>query len=1410
MNSRAIELNRSRKSMLQNEAAFPGEAVNTIAIRMDFPGRGAQAVCHAVDQVTEHTGVFQLRLRKNETGALVLADAGTGAAFYSGGPKSGHCITEEKKSREQAEERCRQLEAEPFPGFPDCALWEARAIPVTEGGTLLSLRFHHVLLDGYSMCQIAQRILDALSGEETEDLPADREQPEKEVDEERERDFWLEYFRGASFQESLLPGHARGCRRTCFRYEIPEDLEGQISRFAAEQGITAASVFAGALAWYLAGAGQSRDAVFLMPRLNRDLPEERRAVGCRTLVVPVRVPTEETDRFSDLCRRALEQGRRASAHRQYGLDRILKDLQKEGLAGGALSQYTLNIYQPELRVQEPCRISLSMDGAMHNHLTINLTRLQGRYAICYDGRDGIYGAEQVERFHEAFLAILRKGTGENPAVRELPLTGAREAELLRNIRGRRIPLDPGETIPSLFRRAAEQYGARPALYAGADSLTYEELDRLSNRVANGLLEQGIGSGCRVLYLLNRDIRLIPVMLGIAKSGAAFIPVDPQYPRERIDYIFENSQAACLISSAQVEGSDRFSYVEAEKLLAHADDSDPRIVIPQEQTAYCIYTSGTTGRPKGVMLSHRGIVNITRPENNPFNRDICRNCRGIVAIGSVCFDISLFEIFVPLFSGRFVEFAPERAMADPEALAGLIRAHGADILHCTPSRLSAYLHNRQFVEALQGVQAILAAGEILPPALADELAHMGIRIYNGYGPTETTIGATITEAGDNETIGRPIANMGIMILGREGELLPFGAVGEICVYGAGVGIGYHGLPEQTAEKFTLLQGQRMYRTGDLGQFAEDGRILYRGRNDSQVKLRGLRLELSEVEKRISEQPAVGAVHVLVRNLGGSQHLAAFYTVREGETVTPEKLRAALKESLPFYMVPDVWKELPSMPQTPGGKTDLRALEQEPVEYVRKYRAPSGRTEEAVAAAFEKVLEISPVGAEDSFFELGGDSLHISEVICAIEERLPGVSVEFSDVFQYPTPELLARRLKAPEEESPSGRNLAELDYRGIRELLSASRPGAGIQKQLGNILLTGATGFLGIRILTELLKNPGAWKKIWCLVRPNQRLSAEKRLRSTLFYYSENDYSSLFGTRLLVADGDITDGETFRKGLGENIDLVINSAANVAHFAADDRLERTNTGGVQNLLRFCEAEGAALVQISTVSVGGIYPREGAPLTLTERDLYVGQEIRNPYILSKYMAEYEALRAAADRGVPVKIMRVGNLQGRISDGEFQMNNRTNAFTRQLSSYVKIGAAPVSLYEGSVNFSPVDETARMIVKLAALETGTAVYHVCPPKEVPYRQIFRVLERFGHPVEAESGRQFEERLRELGKTKEGRNLTEGILLERPSMDYRDTAVSGELTASILEAVGERWQPVTEDYLEKYIAALDDLLIFE
>ncbi len=1394
--------NLSQNQIWMNEKAFPGEAVNTIAIRLYVAGRSADVLCDAVDQVIEACEIFGVQLIEKQSKGL----------FFSPSlDDRKHCTVMQRMSKAQADRLCEQAESDVL---PEGDLYQATVYPIEEGGALLDFRFHHILVDGYSMCQIAQKVLDALSGHKLEKVPFQWQCTETPVDTKAQRRFWLEYFEGLQAENRIFSGEGKGLRRFCSRYVLSLNFSKQIDQYAQRHGISPASVFSGAFSLYLARAGQTADAVFLMPRLNRDTEENRRDLGCHTLVVPVRVPMDEEADFAGLCRLAQTQARKASQHKAYGFGNILKDLQESGQITQSLSQYTLNFYQPRLSAPFPFEIQLSMDGAMHNHLTANITRLKDTYEICYDGREGIYSPESVEAFHQAFMRILQQGMSSNGPVGAFSIVGEQEEHRLQHMEGKRIPISCKDTIASLFYKAAQDYADKPALFAGPVAYTFRELDQSSNRVANALLSRGIKPGEPVLFMLRRDYRLIPIMIGILKAGAAFIPVDPQYPKNRVDYILENSRASFLISSKDVTGTAGREYLEADTLLNFDDDSAPDVSIHQEQPAYCIYTSGTTGAPKGVMLSHRGLVNIAHPDNNPFNRDICRCGKGIVAIGSVCFDISLFEIFVPLLNGMFVELAPEDALIDPVKIAELLGAHGANLLHCTPSRLSAYLKEKRFAHALGQVEAILSAGEVLPGALVDELMEKyGIRVYNGYGPTETTIGATITEARDNRTIGRPIANTGVMILDQQGRLLPLGAVGEICIYGNGVGIGYRGLPEQTEKRFVTRYGKRMYCTGDLGHFQPDGRVVYKGRNDHQVKLRGLRIELPEIENQIRRFSGIDQANVLVRTLAGSQHLVCFYTVRSQEEVDVEALREHLKEHLALYMVPDVFKQLKRIPQTPGGKTDLKALEREKIEYTHIYRPPQTDLQKAICSAFSSVLHEGKIGLDDNFFEMGGDSLHIAELVCEIEERLPEASLAFEDIFQYPTPELLAQHLSIPAAAAAGNgqhNRLETLDYEGIRDLLSRNCPERTVCHRLGNILLTGVTGFLGIHILLELLKRPDVWDRIYCLIRPTERLTAEKRLRSALFYYGEEDGDGLIGKKLFAVEGDMENETVFSRPFAGSIQTVIHCAANVAHFAYDDKLERINTGGVKKLLAFCKKQGAALVQVSTISISGVSRMGVPPLTLTEQSLYIGQEIQNRYVLSKYMAEYEILQAAIKEGIPVKIMRVGNLQGRLADGEFQMNSRTNAFTRQISSYVKIGKVPRSLYEATVNFSPVDEVARMIVTLSRVQDEYTVFHVYPPQEVPYANLFSVLGAIGHPVEIVDDEEFAGVLDELGQTKKGKALLEGILLERTDLHYQENTVSADFTSKILERLGETWNPITNDYLNRYFTVLQEYQMFE
>lgn len=1393
---------------MQTEQVFDGSAQNVITVRLSFPNTDGDRVRRAADEVFASADIFKAGLYQEGNDFFFLPEG------------CGICPCEMLALTTAEEAGAWMEEQDCVPMDYRTQLYQGRVIPLDKGGCILYVRFHHVIIDGYGMSLFAQKVVDVLEGKTltesvffgTED--EDAEQESRIEDAGAEHSFWNTYFADAEFEPEIFSGVPESDSRKILKDSMGEEAFHALETYAEKHEIRIPYLLAGVYAVWLAEASDRSDAVFLMPRLNRQ-PEERDTLGCYTLLVPVRVRVEQGERLSALCKKVQQAARDASSHKQAGYGEILSILRGENIISDVLSAYVFNFYRFALQTEIECQLDISVAGAMKNHLTWTVFRNSTGLDFRLDLRDGIYDEEKGRFFLDAVRKMLEH-LEEDPVIGDLEAVGEAEREKLGAVRGKTTELDHTATIPSMFAEVVRRCSGEPALYAGRERYTFGQLDEITDRIAGALVQRGVVPGDRVAFMLSRDIRLIPAMLGILKAGAVFIPVDPAYPKDRVDYILEDSDAAFLISSADVPEAAGHSFLEICELMTEEEVCFIPPVILQEQPAYMIYTSGTTGRPKGVILSHRGIVNIVHPDNNPFNRDIVKNCKGITAIGSICFDISLFEIFVPLLNGLFIEFGNEKSMIDAGELARHILAHGADILHCTPSRIVSYLGNASFREALQSVQAVLSAGEVLPESLVRELkTEYGIRIYNGYGPTETTIGATITEAGDDETIGGPIANMGLLLLNKNKKQVPYGAAGEICIYGEGVGIGYRNRPEETADRFILYQGQRVYRTGDIAHLTEDGRLIYHGRNDRQVKLRGLRIELMEIERVLGSFPGVGQVHCMIRSIEKVEHLAAFYTVEPGAQVDRKDLEAHMRGRLTAYMVPDIIKELEVMPQTPGGKTDLRALKEMPLEYQRAYRKPTTRTEKKICQAFGAVLEKEKIGLDDNFFELGGDSLGVPELILELEERLELEEehpLEFSDIFQYPTPALLADRLGGAEAEQLY--RVDHLDYRGIDAYLEDARKKSmdqAVQKKcLGNILLTGVTGYLGIHILVDLLHRPEAEVgKIYCLARGNARLTAEKRVRGSLFYYAEEDFSESYGSRWEVVEGDITNPSIVQQPLPEQIHTIIHSAANVAHFAYGDTLERVNTKGTEHLVEFALEQGAELCQISTISVGGVYPAGEPHEVLTEHKLYMGQEIHNQYIYSKYMAEYAMLRAGVDRGLSLKLMRVGNLQGRLADGEFQMNMKSNAFTRRLSGYIGIGAMPSSVYQASVNFSPVDETAHMIVSLAMLDGIHAAFHVYPPEEASFAELAESLEKIGHSIREVPDEEFELLLSRMKKTREGASAVTGLLTDIQDAGYVDHPIDQTWTCRMLEALGERWRPITRAYLERYLQALDGMDMF-
>ncbi len=1379
-------LNCSQREIAASEKAGGGSAINTISIKMKL-NFSAKEVKHAADAVILSSDIFCAKICGDTDELYFTIDSE---------PQLSRIIP--AMTAENAEGYAENSDRTPLP-YPR-TLYRIDIIPLFEGGCMLYAVFHHIIIDGYGMSLFAQRISEALRGNAigksvffAEDSNAS----------ETDRDnFFCGYLKGAEFEPCVFEA-AKGESGYGFARHHADFPKSEIDGFAKNNSLTPAYVLAAVQAVYLYISTGKNDVVFLMPRLSRS-ESELDTIGCYTLLVPVRVTIAENDRFSDVCRKLSISARAASKHKNIGYSAILHQLRQEGIVTNSLSEYVFNFYRMPV-----VNTGFSVAGGMRNHVTWSVFCDNDSYQFSFDTSDSVFTKERAGYYIDSIRSILSQGL-KDPIVNEIDILGESEKAAVSTFCGKECTIPKNASIASLLSGAVRLYGNKPAVYAGEVSYTFDELDIISSRIAYALMGNGVKKGSCVGLMLSRDYRLLPALFGIVKAGGVFIPIDPAYPDERVSYILEDSGAEFIIAAPDTKFSGGKNILDIDSLMNSSALSRPLPEICRDDLAYIIYTSGTTGRPKGVMLSHRGIVNIVHPDNNPFSRDIVKNAHGLVAVGSISFDIFLFEIFVPLFNGLFIELGNEKSMTDAAELARLIGRHNADALHCTPSRIAAYLKNSDFRAALKNVRAVLSAGEALSSELAEELKNVcKVNIYNGYGPTETTIGATITESGDTSTVGRAINGMGVVVLNSRQQAVPTGAAGEICIYGEGVGLGYKNRPEETSLKFIKYNGRKTYRSGDLGRIGADGRITYLGRLDRQIKLRGLRIELSEIENCACSYQGISNFVCVVRKIGGSEHLAGFYSVNIGAEVSAEALTEYMKSRLTPYMIPEILKELDTLPQTQSGKVDTKALEQYPVEFVRSFRRPQCSRERLVCDAFAEVLDTGiEVGLDDHFFETGGDSLAAAELLLKIEQKLKlkPDTLAFGDLYKYPTPALILKRLDESVE-ADNGYDIAYLDYSRINVILSAESP-AGTRK-LGNVLLTGGTGFLGIHILIELLSRPEVCDTVYCLVRPKGKLTAEKRIITNLFYYDCTDASQLLGEKLVVLSGDITSPEIFADNPDIHIDTIINCAADVSHFAYDNSLSSTNTVGVENLIGLAKKQGASVCQISTISVGGIMSENCTKDKFTESDLYIGQSIFNEYIYTKFMAEYHLLNAAAESRINVSIMRVGNLQGRISDGEFQMNRKYNAFTRQLSSYVKMQAVPQSVYDSRVNFSPVDEVARSVTALLSADRRAGIYHICPPDDIAFSRLIGHIQDFGYKINVLPDDEFERLLSEMKLSEEGRQKIDGLLTERQT-GAAYVPLSYDYTLSELNRFGFVWSEITDEYLRLYIDALIGMNTFD
>ena len=1312
---------------------------------------------------------------------------------------------------------CKARFLEPF-NLAEGPLYRAEVVKAGEGLYLLT-DFHHLVFDGRSLDIFMSEFCDAVDGVDPTpeeytyfDYAADQKAQEEGEEFAAAAAFFQEKMAGCEGASAILPDREKGdAAGVVASVEIPVD--GKIAERCLALGISPASYFLSA-AFLSVGAFCGNRKVYICTVSNgrSDLRvSDTMGMFVNTLALAGDTGVEQVADYLKATDGLFAETR---SHEYYPFAKVSSDygFQPQVMLAyqvGLLEAYRMGgteITSEDLATETPMfPVSIFVNGGETAESIL----------IQYD--ETLYSKELMQSFADTMAQVLRGMLKDGP-MDGIVLIDKKQEKLLDGFNAYTVDVDTTQTVVSLFRAQAAQRPEAPAVSYAGKTLTYQELDEVSDRIAAHIAALGLGREDVVSVLIGRSESMAVASLGALKAGCAYQPLDPSYPEERLNFMIGDASAKLLIADAQYRPlitSYDGPVLDTADIAALPAGPVPEGPAP-ENLFILLYTSGSTGVPKGCMLEHRNLVNFCAWYRNYYG--LTPESR-VAAYASYGFDACMMDLYPALTTGASVCIIPEETRHDMSELDRFVTENG--ITHSFMTTQVGVMFALNYPEN-PSLKHLSVGGEKLvsmdPPSYA---------FHNGYGPTECTIFSTIFDVKEKEPnipIGHPLDNLRLYVTDTAGRRLPAGAVGELWISGPQVSRGYLNRPEKTAETFIPnpfaqeYPYDRAYRTGDIVRYRLDGNIEFVGRNDGQVKIRGFRVETKEVEAVIREFPGVKDVTVQpFDNPSGGKFIAA-YVVCKGDLDT-KALSAFILERKPPYMVPAAFAKLDKIPLNVNQKVDRKALPAPVMMSGGDYVQPEGPTETALCEIFAEILGLERVGATDSFFDLGGSSLMVTSVLVSAEKR--GLKFSYGDVFNYPTARALAAFLtgggERPAEEKKD--EVADYDYSAIHGLLAGNTLEAflaGKRQKLGkNILLTGATGFLGIHVLRELVEQTGKDTVIWCLLRGKGSISAERRLTEMLVYYFEKNYRPLVGKRIRLIEGDITGADIFDALLvsGTPFDLVVNCAANVKHFSRGDDILKVNYVGVQNLVGFCMAAKARLVQVSTISVGGM--SEGAvPAILDEKTLFFGQNTDNQYVVSKFLAERCILEKVAEGRLDAKIIRVGNLSPRAVDGEFQINFNSNASMGRLKAYRMLGACPYPLLEDRMEFSPIDETARAVVLLAATPKANCVFHVQNDHLLPMDDILsRLRLEDGSPLEYVEMEEFARRLDEAKADPEKARILSSILAYTQAegqVQLVENQASSFYSMQVLHRLGFRWDETSSAYVDMIFRILDSFRYFD
>jgi len=958
--------------------------------------------------------------------------------------------------------------------------------------------------------------------------------------------------------------------------------------------------------------------------------------------------------------------------------------------------------------------------------------------IRWDYVEQLFDADLIRNIFGIFTSLLRQAGDDSPQIKlQLP---SYDIHLIEKYNTTTAQYSP-ETLLSLFLKSVQDHPENIAVACLKNQLSYRALDQKSNTIASYLKEKGIQCGDRIGVIVHRNLATIVNILGILKTGAAYVPISPEYPRDRQHYILDNSGCGLCLDNVEIPDN-----------VPELNPFTPNGIKP-EDLAYIIYTSGSTGNPKGVCISHKAVVNTILDINQRF---LVTDQDRIIGLSSMGFDLSVFDIFGALSCGATLVMVPD--LKDMGSIRTIINTHEITIWNSVPAIMELLIetaYQEVFKEDnATSLRLVMLSGDWIPLNLPGKITSVfsSAEIISLGGATECSIWSiyypvkNLDPAWKSIPYGMPLANQTMYILDNNMETSPVGVEGEIYIGGLGVAECYDNDTEKTRQAFVEHPDYgRIYKTGDYGILNRDGWIEFKGRKDGQVKIAGHRIELAEIEHQLQTFAGIKAAVVsMVKNEKGISKIAGYYI--SDIQIQESELRTHLKGKLPDYMIPAWLVKIEEMPLSSNGKVDRKKLPA-PQGMLSKtiIELPSTETEKYLSKLWEDILETTTNSIHDNFFESGGDSIKAIRLFSKLKDKYP---VQMHTVFENPTIADLANKLD-------SFQNQEENIFENLLKQYEKNKPNIEklspevtneYQKYLSNIgdivhnynfegdnnyktvLITGATGYLGAYLLFEFVANTNC--KIFTIVRAKDNNIARERVKAKLIFYFGEITAIKIISKIFVLAGDLSEDQFGLDGnsyafLSRHIDAIVNSAASVAHWDVYKKLYHANVQSVINIIDFAKYIKTKDVHhiSSCILASGHIPGVKQAI-LMEDKCDIGQQIDDYYGKSKFEAEQVIERSRAE-GVNISVYRMGNIAFHSNTGAFQENIHDNAFYKLMKLFFTVEKIPLIPYK-ILDFTYVNEAATAIRKITEVKSLlNRTFHLMNPNKIGTDELHKYLSK-------------------------------------------------------------------------------------